>query len=253
MIVGLDHLVVLVRDLERAARDYERLGFAVTPGGEHADGLTSNALIPFHDGSYLEIVAFLNIDDPTDNVWGWRQFVETGGLVDHCLASDDLAADAGRLREAGFEVEGPVDGGRRSPDGVEIRWRSASVAQEDRILPFLIEDLTPRARRVPDGQAADHPNGAASVSALEITASDPKEAARSYAAMAGNPAARKNGETTVHLGRRRVIFSSPADGGARRRLDAVGPGPCAVRLVAGSGGKGELDPALAHGARIQLG
>ena len=51
MLTHLDHLVILVRDLGRAVRGYEELGFTVTPGGEHADGLTRNALIPFGDDS----------------------------------------------------------------------------------------------------------------------------------------------------------------------------------------------------------
>ena len=60
MLNRLDHLVILVRDLDQAVREYEVLGFTVTSGGEHADGLTRNALIPFRDGSYLELVAFLD-------------------------------------------------------------------------------------------------------------------------------------------------------------------------------------------------
>jgi hypothetical protein len=36
----LDRLVILVRNLDRAVRGYEDLGFAVTPGGEHADGVS---------------------------------------------------------------------------------------------------------------------------------------------------------------------------------------------------------------------
>ena len=47
MLNRLDHLVILVRDLDQAVREYDVLGFTVTPGGEHADGLTRNALIPF--------------------------------------------------------------------------------------------------------------------------------------------------------------------------------------------------------------
>ena len=69
VLTRLDHLVILVRDLELASTDYESLGFAVTPGGEHADGLTRNALVPFQDGTYLELVSFLDPEDPTDNVW----------------------------------------------------------------------------------------------------------------------------------------------------------------------------------------
>ena len=68
MLTRLDHLVILVDDLDLAAADYERLGFAVTLGGEHADGLTRNALIPFDDGSYFELVSFLDPQDLTDDV-----------------------------------------------------------------------------------------------------------------------------------------------------------------------------------------
>ena len=135
MISGLDHLIILANDLEQATRDYEQLGFRVTPGGEHADGLTRNALIPFRDGSYLEIVAFLDPDHLRDNVWGWRRFAATGGLMDHCLASDDLASDVERMREAGFRVEGPDDGARRLPDGGEIRWRQHPALLPDAAVP----------------------------------------------------------------------------------------------------------------------
>ena len=40
MLTRLDHLVILVGDLDLASSDYERLGFAVTPGGEHPNGAT---------------------------------------------------------------------------------------------------------------------------------------------------------------------------------------------------------------------
>ena len=70
--IRLDHLVILVHDLGWATRDYEGLGFRVTSGGEHADGLTHNALIPFVDGTYVELVAFLDRDDPRYNLWAWR-------------------------------------------------------------------------------------------------------------------------------------------------------------------------------------
>jgi hypothetical protein len=39
-----------------------------------------------------------------------------GGLVDYCVASDALAIDARRLKEAGFDVDGPDEGGKRLPD-----------------------------------------------------------------------------------------------------------------------------------------
>jgi catechol 2,3-dioxygenase-like lactoylglutathione lyase family enzyme len=150
VLTRLDHVVILVGDLDRAVRGYEELGFTVTAGGEHADGLTRNALVPFADGSYLELVAFVDPDDPRDNVWGWRAFLPFGGgLIDYCAASDDLEADVRRLEEGGLGVDGPADGGRRLPDGTEIRWRVARIRQDGRLLPFLIEDLTPALRASP--------------------------------------------------------------------------------------------------------
>jgi len=184
----VDHLVILARDLDRAVRDYEGLGFVVTLGGEHADGLTHNALIPFKDGSYPELVTFLDSGDARDNAWGWRAFLPSGGgLIDYCVASDDLRADARRLEERGFGVDGPTDCGRRLPDGTEIRWRVARIRQDGRLLPFLIEDLTPRSSRVPGGPAAEHPNGAVGISRLEVVASDAGTVARALAALIGGP------------------------------------------------------------------
>jgi len=238
VLTRLDHLVILVRDLELASADYERLGFAVTPGGEHADGLTRNALVPFEDGTYLELVSFLDPEDPTDNVWGWRRFVPHEGLIDYCVSSDDLDADVGRLESLGFGVDGPDDGGRRLPDGTSVSWRSARIRQEGRILPFLIEDLTPRELRVPGGLATEHPNGASGIARLEISTDDPEEAVTLLAALADR-------KVPVRLGDC-VLWPVTA-----QDTDATGPGPSAVELL-GRDSETSLDPVLVHGAGIRL-
>lgn len=244
MIARLDHLVVLVRDLDGAVRDYGDLGFAVTPGGEHADGLTRNALVPFDDGTYLELVSFLDPEGTEDNVWGWRSFLPSGGLVDYCAVSDDLASDARGLGGRGFAVEGPGEGGRRLPDGTEIRWRVARIRQDGRLLPFLIEDLTPRNLRVPGGEAARHPNGATGISRLEVAAPDVGEAAGLFAAMTGGSEGAGSGS---RLGACEI--SLVASSGGR-------PGPSGVEISTGTPGRsasaGTLDRRLAHGAAIRL-
>ena len=240
MLTRLDHLVILVRDLELASADYESLGFTITKGGEHADGLTRNALVPFQDGTYLEIVTFLDPEDPTDNVWGWRRFHPREGLIDYCAASDDLDADVKRLASLGFGVEGPEDGGRRLPDSTNIRWRSARIRQEGRIFPFLIEDLTPRELRVPGGSEANHPNGALGVSHLEISAPDRESATTSLAALADTSPPVRLGSCTLH----------PVDA---RDEDARGPGPSSLELAVGDPGiSREFDPVAAHGAGLRL-
>ncbi len=254
MISAVDHLVILVEALEAAAAGYEELGFRVTPGGEHADGLTRNALVPFADGTYLELVSFVDPTGTRDNAWGWRAFLEKGGgLIDYCVASDDLAADARRLGQSGFGIEGPTEGGCRLPDGAEIRWKSARFRQEGRVLPFLIEDLTPRSLRVPAGPAARHPNGATGISRLSIAIWDASEARRPFVALTGGRATEESGDA-FHLGRHELVFLTPElpPGPVERRLQTLGPGPFAVELE--SGGRGtELDLELAQGARITLG
>ena len=57
MLQGIDHIVIVVSDLEQAAKDYEQLGFTVVPGGKHPVG-SHNVLIALADGSYIEIIAF---------------------------------------------------------------------------------------------------------------------------------------------------------------------------------------------------
>jgi catechol 2,3-dioxygenase-like lactoylglutathione lyase family enzyme len=235
----LDHLVILVRDLERAIEDYGRLGFRVTPGGEHADGLTRNALVPLRDGAYLELVAFVDPESDWDNVWGWRGFLPGEGLIDYCAASEGLRGEVERLQGLGFGVEDLGVGGRRLPDGEEIRWRSASIHQEGRVMPFLIEDVTPRERRVPGGPAADHPNGATGIARLEISAPDPDEAREDLAALIDAPSG------TLKLGACEVV---PVEHGGER-----GAGPSAVGLSTNAAqSAGELDRRLSHGVRFTL-
>lgn len=44
--------------------------FTISPGGRHADNRTENRLVIFADGSYLELIAFIN-DDPEKREGHW--------------------------------------------------------------------------------------------------------------------------------------------------------------------------------------
>lgn len=239
MLTRLDHLVILVQDLDGATEDYERLGFRVTPGGEHADGLTRNALVPFADGTYLELVAFVDPEDGRDNVWGWREFLPGEGLIDYCAASGGLRKDVERLRKLGFGVDGPHEGGRKLPDGREVRWRSASFVQDGRVLPFLIEDTTPRELRVPAAAATEHPNGATGIRKLEISTPNTRRASETLAALTGaGPKALNLGACELALAERDVGQS---------------PGPSAAELsTGGPENVGALDQGVVHGIRFTL-
>ncbi len=58
MFTGIDHVAIVVNELESAIESYSRAGFTVVRGGKHPIG-THNALIAFADGSYFELIAFV--------------------------------------------------------------------------------------------------------------------------------------------------------------------------------------------------
>ena len=177
MLRQLDHVVLVARDLNSAIADHRRRGFTVTPGGEHADGATHNALIPFADGSYLELVAFHDLSRSLTHRW-WKVAADGGGLADFALLSDDLAADCAALAEL-VKIP-PKEGGRIRPDGVEIKWHTAVLKAP---LPFVIEDVTTRELRVPGGAAAEHANDATGIASVVLGAVDIGDAEWRYAAL----------------------------------------------------------------------
>ena len=115
MVTGIDHLVIVVPNLDAAIRGYRELGFTVVEGGRHPVG-THNALIAFADGAYLELLAF---DRESPQHRWWRPLQKGGGLVDFCLATDDLLADTRAFRAAGVDIADPTAQSRVRPDGYE--------------------------------------------------------------------------------------------------------------------------------------
>jgi hypothetical protein len=176
MIRQLDHVIYVVLDLAAASDEWRKRGFTVTPGGEHAGGLTHNALIGLEDGSYVELIAFHDVA-AAKGKHGWQPVAERGGgWADFALLSNDLLKDAHGLGE--LLLRPPEDGGRTRPDGLAIAWRSARLRSP---LPFLIEDLTARELRVPHGEAAKHANGTRGIASVDLGARDTGATAEGYA------------------------------------------------------------------------
>src|SRR3954463_8340756 len=115
MITAIDHIVILVHDLDAAVGDYSDLGFTVVPGGEHAGGASRNALVAFSDGSYLELIAFVNNVVPETHPFYRPNNRE--GLVTYALLPTDIEADIQAARTRGLPLDGPHPGGRLRPDG----------------------------------------------------------------------------------------------------------------------------------------
>ena len=175
MIKGLDHVVLVVLDLDAAIAEHRGRGYIVQRGGEHPGGVSHNALIGFADGSYLELFAFHDLKKSRGK-HSWAPVAERGGgWADFALLSDDVVTDAAKLGD--LLVRPTEPGGRKRPDGVEIGWRVARLRSP---LPFLIMDRTPRELRVPSGDATRHPNGVAGVTSVVLGARDVDAVAGAY-------------------------------------------------------------------------
>ena len=199
----LDHIIVIVSDLRVATSQFSQLGFSVIPGGVHTGGLTHNALVPFTDGTYLELLAttrtstlrsigflkrmrLLGAYTMKQTAIGRRLIEDIAGGVgmnDFALLSLDLEHEIASSHDHGITITDPIPGGRIRPDGQEIVWRTAVPQTLD--LPFLIDDLTPRNLRVPAVSENMHANGILGISGLTILVSNLVESIARYRALIG--------------------------------------------------------------------
>lgn len=208
----IDHIVILVRDLAQAIDNYRQRGFTVTPGGEHTDGATHNALVALDDDTYLELIAFKR--EAPEHRW-WRHAARGAGLIDWALLPSDIAEAIAEASERGVSYSGPTEGGRMRPDGQAVRWQTGLAPTND--LPFLCADVTPRSMRVPQGAARHHANTAQGITEIAIAVANLGRSATRYAALleaayeptASNECAFQLGSTTILL---RTV-ADPADEG----------------------------------------
>jgi catechol 2,3-dioxygenase-like lactoylglutathione lyase family enzyme len=250
---SLDHIVILVFDLERAQADYGALGFTVVEGGRHADGLTHNALVAFEDGSYLELIAF--IEEPPD----WHPFYRAHGeegLVTFALLPADIERDVHNARERGLHTEGPRQGGRHRPDGVHIEWQIAQADSPE--MPFLCADVTPRDLRVPYGPSRLHANGTVGIAAVTVVVIDLQASMTRYGALLGSdplPHGPYNHPRSASFKVDGCILTlvEPDNGQMREYLERRGEGPYAITLLIGEGRAVDtVNHDLTHGAEIDM-
>ena len=260
MSLPLDHIVIAVQDLERTIADYQSLGFNVLRGGEHPGRSTHNALVVFADGAYFELIAW-RAAAPEER-W-WQQLQQHGeGLVDFALLPTETGAVVAAAQARGLGYEAPYEGGRLRPDGEQLRWRNARPPSPD--LPFLCGDLTPRALRVPEGQARVHPNGATGVARLDVAVKDLQASLARWRALLGDAVSvgplrvSADGSTqqvSLGLGATELVLAAPvlAQGPLAQRLATRGEGPYAVVLsVPQQASAGALDEVATHGVRLEL-
>lgn len=276
----IDHIVIVDRDLDTLAEQARSVGFTVVPGGEHSGGMTHNALIAFQDGSYIELIAFIEPEKRSTHRW-YSRLWKGGGLVDFALLCDDLAGEAETITERGLAVPAPEPNGRLRPDGERIEWIASmpQVVVGESGIPFLIEDATPRSFRVPHEPAETlHANGVTGIAGITLLVEEIDRAASALGAITGNPVeeieldlpgamAAKRSMVGTELGHWIVIAQPDVsrvddldEGGLPAKyLEKYGLGPFSAVLTTGAspsaltpGSGTEIDAHLVAGSRLRI-
>lgn len=216
----LDHIVILVpHSTLLTPPPWITSNFTLSPGGRHGDSKTENKLIVFRDGTYLELIAF--IDDSPDHRAGhfWDKPL---GIIDYAFTSpaDDsgfsaqCAGISQRLEgnALGVSFVEPKSGSRLREDGERIGWKVTFPTNVPRgKVPFWVHDVTPRSHRVPtSASATTHPCGAVGISRLTtmVPTSQAADFASIYTAVINAP----SDKIPFHAGSWPIETVHPADG-----------------------------------------
>jgi hypothetical protein len=162
---GLDHAVVLVNDLDAAARRYERLGFTTAPLMRHPFG-TANRLVMLRH-SFIELVGVVDPGSLTGpgTLIANRLAASGEGAWGLALLGSDIERNRAELVARGLDC-GEVGHGSRPvplPDGRDGVARFSTLMLPSPpgladLLVFLAEQHVPEVVWVPEWQR--HANGA---------------------------------------------------------------------------------------------
>jgi hypothetical protein len=148
-VLGLDHVVILVRDLAGAEARLARLGFRPTPRGVHSAHMgTANTTVIFEDGTYLEALGVLQ---PTEHNLAVRTVLaEREGPYGLAFKTEDAGAAAAEFAAAGI---GPAE-------ALEFA-RPVELPSGPRAAAFRVARTDPahNARRLAVRLPASHPRG----------------------------------------------------------------------------------------------
>jgi catechol 2,3-dioxygenase-like lactoylglutathione lyase family enzyme len=180
VITGLDHVVVLVNDIEAAVAAYQTL-FARSPAWRNAGDGASRALFTL-DNATLELMAPDGEGDAARRIR--TLLAEQGeGLVSLCFRTDDIAKLHRRLDRLALRPE-PVAQveSRDEASGASLLWKRTRTATDATrgVRMFFLELEKPRplsVRTVPASiTAMDH---------VVVSTADPERAAALYGARLG--------------------------------------------------------------------
>ena len=233
----VDHVTICGPDLVTLQAAFMRLGLTADYGGPHATGGTHMAVMGLEDGSYVELVAPMTAGAATDSGWS-KLMLANAGPCAWAVGSDDIQKDVDAMKHAGLPMDGPFPGGRKKPDGKILEWQTGALATEHAgaVLPFMIQDRTPREWRVRPSASAKG-MGLAGVAAVVLGVHDIDSAIASFRKAYGWPAPLRDehpefGAKLAYFAGTPVILATPlgSDSWLTTRLGVVGESPGAFLL-----------------------
>lgn len=212
-VVGIDHVVVVVKNLDAAAESWRRLGFTISPRGTHSAKLGSGNHTIMIGEDYIELLGILT---PTEHNAPSRAFLSArgGGIERIAFTTTDATAGAGELRDMGLKAIGPIDFGRpvRLPGGGEsearfsiFEWPHEEAPASLRI--FACQHHTRETVWIP--QLQRHANGAKRLHRVIVTTPQPEADARHMQRLiASTPSSEPDGSILVPSGSTRadIVF-----------------------------------------------
>jgi hypothetical protein len=180
-VIGIDHAVIMVRDLDKAAANWKQLGFTVSPRGTHSAHMGSGNYTIMLDPDYIELLGVLT---PTEHNVPARAFLDKReGIERIAFTAVDSAAGAEEIRARGYPPIGPTDFERpvTMPDDTlsaakfrTFQWPVAEAPGGVRL--FACQHKTRETVWIPE--LMKHANGARRLRQVLIVAPEPaKEAA----------------------------------------------------------------------------
>lgn len=233
-IIGLDHAVIAVRDLDAAAEIFTQLGFALTPTGRHAEWGTVNRCLMF-GSDYVELLAAGGEGAEADKV---RAFTARGdGLASISIASSNGAATGEALRAAGLAVPVARSLSRKLDDGKGTTLMFSEMPLPVEATPGVstrvVQHITAERERHP--QWLNHPNTAIGIASVTAIVDEPPALTPAWDVVFGPHTAVLTDDTvTVHTGRGLIYLTRPEELTQlhpEAELDELPPPPALVALA----------------------
>ncbi len=225
-ITGVDHAVVVVNDLDRAAQNWKRLGFTLSPRGTHSAKMgTGNYTIMLGE-DYLELLGVL---DATEHNAPTRAFLaRTGGGIERvAFTTPDATKGAEEIRARGYPPIGPTDFERpvTLPDGRQSAAKFATFQWPIDQAPggvrlFACQHKTRDTVWIPELQR--HANTTKRIERILIVSPEPKADAARLSTMIDIPSrGERDGTWLVPSGPGRADFVFLARDGLARQYPDV--------------------------------